>query len=152
MRRKKLRLVQGSHIIVPRLYEGAQSYVLQNDDRRIIFVMPYETNYSLIGTTEAAFEGDPSKARISADEISYLCASVSRYFRTPLSPDAVVESFSGVRPLYDDGAKNASAATRDYVLNLDMPPGARRCFRFSAARSPLTGAWPRMPWASFRHI
>jgi glycerol-3-phosphate dehydrogenase len=120
---KKLRLVQGSHIIVPRLYAGDQSYVLQNDDRRIIFVMPYETNYSLIGTTETAFKGDPSTARIGADEISYLCACVSRYFRAPLSPDAVVESFSGVRPLYDDGAKNASAATRDYVLNLDTPLG-----------------------------
>ena len=120
---KKLRLVKGSHIIVPRLYEGEQCYVLQNEDRRIIFVMPYETEYSLIGTTEIPFAGDPSKARISADEISYLCAAVSRYFRKPLSPSDVVESFSGVRPLYDDGAKNASAATRDYVLDLDAPPG-----------------------------
>jgi glycerol-3-phosphate dehydrogenase len=120
---KRLRLVQGSHIVVPRVYEGDQSYVLQNEDRRVIFAMPYEMDYSLIGTTEIPFEGDPSKAMISAEEIVYLCAAVSRYFRKTLSPLDVVESFSGVRPLYDDGAKNASAATRDYVLDLDAPEG-----------------------------
>ena len=120
---KKLRLVRGSHIIVPRLYEGEQSYVLQNEDRRIIFVMPYETDFSLIGTTEISFAGDPLTAHINAEEISYLCAAVSRYFRKSLCQGDVVESFSGVRPLYDDGAKNASAATRDYVLDLDAPPG-----------------------------
>jgi glycerol-3-phosphate dehydrogenase len=120
---KKLRLVRGSHIIVPRLYEGEQNYVLQNDDRRIIFVMPYETDYSLIGTTEIPFSGDPMKARISTAEIRYLCAAVSHYFRKPLSPGDVAGNFTGVRPLYDDGAENASAATRDYVLDLDAPPG-----------------------------
>ncbi|MGB6325609.1 MAG: glycerol-3-phosphate dehydrogenase [Methylocella sp.] len=120
---KKLRLVKGSHIVVPRIYEGDHSYVLQNEDRRVIFVMPYEMDYSLIGTTEIPFEGDPSKARISAEEISYICSAVSRYFRKPLDPRDVAESFSGVRPLYDDGAKNASAATRDYVLDLDAPVG-----------------------------
>ncbi|MGH6838942.1 MAG: glycerol-3-phosphate dehydrogenase [Methylocella sp.] len=121
--RKKLRLVKGSHIVVPRMYEGNQSYVLQNEDRRIIFAMPYERDYTLIGTTEVPFEGDPSKARISEDEISYLRGAVTRYFRKPLSPGDVAWSFSGVRPLYDDGAKNASAATRDYVLDLDAPEG-----------------------------
>jgi glycerol-3-phosphate dehydrogenase len=119
---KQLRLVKGSHMIVPRLYEGEQSYVLQNEDGRIIFVMPYETDYSLIGTTEIPFAGDPLKARISADEIFYLCAVVSHYFRKSLCPGDVAESFSGVRPLYDDGAQTASAATRDYVLDLDAPP------------------------------
>lgn len=121
---KKLLLVEGSHIILPRLYEGEQSYVLQNDDRRIIFVMPYETDYSLIGTTEIPFAGDPLKTRTSAEEITYLCAAVAHYFRKPLNPGDVVKSFSGVRPLYDDGAKGASAATRDYVLDLDAPPGS----------------------------
>ncbi len=120
---KKLRLVKGSHLVVPRLYEGDQSYVLQNEDRRVIFAMPYEADYTVIGTTEIPFEGDPLTAQISTDEIVYLCAAVSRYFRKPLSPRDVVESFSGVRPLYDDGAKNASAATRDYVLDLDAPEG-----------------------------
>jgi glycerol-3-phosphate dehydrogenase len=121
---KRLRLVKGSHIVVPRIYEGYHSYVLQNEDRRVVFVMPYEMDYSLIGTTEIPFEGDPSTARISKDEIVYLCTAVSRYFRKPLSPRDAVESFSGVRPLYDDGAKNASAATRDYVLDLDAPEGS----------------------------
>lgn len=120
---KKLRLVKGSHIVVPRMYEGNQSYVLQNEDRRIVFAMPYEEDYTLIGTTEILFTGDPSTARISEDEISYLCAAVMRYFRKPLSPGDVAWSFSGVRPLYDDGAKNASAASRDYVLDLDAPEG-----------------------------
>jgi glycerol-3-phosphate dehydrogenase len=121
---KSLRLVKGSHIVVPRIYEGDQCYVLQNEDRRVIFVMPYETDYSLVGTTEIPFAGDPLKARISEEEITYLCAAVSRYFRKPLSPSDVAGSFSGVRPLYDDGAKNASAATRDYVLDLDAPKGS----------------------------
>jgi glycerol-3-phosphate dehydrogenase len=120
---KRLRLVKGSHIVVPRIYEGDHNYVLQNEDRRVTFVMPYEMDYSLIGTTEIPFAGDPSKARISEDEIVYLCAAVSRYFRKPLDPGDVVGSFSGVRSLYDDGAKNASAATRDYVLDLDAPEG-----------------------------
>lgn len=121
---KKLRLVKGSHIIVPRMYEGEQCYVLQNEDRRIVFVMPYESIFSLIGTTDIPFEGDPSKARTSEEEINYLCTSVSRYFRKPLSPRDVVESFSGVRPLYDDGAASASAATREYVLDLEVPRGS----------------------------
>jgi len=120
---KRLRLVKGSHIVVPRIYDGDHSYVLQNEDRRVIFVMPYEIEYSLIGTTEIPFEGDPSKPRISADEIVYLCAAVSRYFREPLDPRDVTESFSGVRPLFDDGPKNASAASRAYVLDLDAPEG-----------------------------
>jgi glycerol-3-phosphate dehydrogenase len=120
---KTLRLVKGSHIVVPRMYEGNQSYVLQNEDRRIIFAMPYEEDYMLVGTTEIPFEGDPSTARISEDEISYLCAAVMRYFRKPLSPGDVAWSFSGVRPLYDDGAATASAASRDYVLDLDAPEG-----------------------------
>jgi glycerol-3-phosphate dehydrogenase len=120
---KKLRLVKGSHIVVPRIYEGEHSYVLQNEDRRVIFAMPYEMDYTLIGTTEIPFEGDPSKARISAEETGYLCAAVSRYFRKPLNPRDVTESFSGVRPLFDDGPKNASAASRAYVLDLDAPEG-----------------------------
>jgi glycerol-3-phosphate dehydrogenase len=120
---KKLCLVKGSHIIVPRIYEGDHSYVLQNEDRRVIFVMPYEMDYSLIGTTEVPFAGEPLTAGISAEEITYLCAAVSRYFRKPLDPRDVTASFSGVRPLYDVKAKNASAATREYVLDLDAPTG-----------------------------
>jgi glycerol-3-phosphate dehydrogenase len=120
--RETLRLVKGSHIIVPRLYEGEQCYVLQNEDRRIIFVMPYENNYSLIGTTEVPFTADPATAKISADEIAYLSAAVSRYFRKPLSQEDVVESYSGVRPLYGDSSADASTTSREYVLDLDAPP------------------------------
>ncbi len=119
-----LQLVKGSHIIVPRLYEGTQCYVLQTEDRRIVFVMPYETHYSLIGTTDVPFHGDPAAAKISADEIAYLCNAVPRYFRKALGPRDVLESFSGVRPLYDDGTANESAATREYVLDLDAPSGS----------------------------
>src|ERR1700731_4241963 len=91
---KKLRLVKGSHIVVPRIYDGEHSYVLQNEDRRVIFVMPYETNYTLIGTTEIPFVGDPLKARIREDEPLYPCAAASVFFRKPLNPRDVTESFS----------------------------------------------------------
>lgn len=121
---KSLRLVKGSHIIVPRLFEGDHAYILQNIDHRVIFVMPYEIDYTLIGTTEIPFAGDPSMAKIGADEVSYLCAAVSRYFRKPVTPLDVVESFSGVRPLYDSSGGNDSAASRDYVLELDAPSGS----------------------------
>lgn len=120
---KKLRLVKGSHIVAPRLYDGDHAYILQNADRRVVFVMPYAEDFSLIGTTEIPFKGDPAKAAIGSDEIAYLCEAVSRYFKTPLEPSAIVHSFSGVRPLYDDKAASDSAATRDYVLDLDQPPG-----------------------------
>lgn len=122
--RETLRLVKGSHIIVPRMFQGEHCYILQNIDGRVIFVMPYESSFTLIGTTEIAFAGDPSTAKIDAEEVSYLCEAVSRYFRRPLAPSDVVESFCGVRPLYDDKASNASAASRDYVLDLDAPPGS----------------------------
>lgn len=120
---QKFRLVKGSHIIVPRLFEGEHNYVLQNLDGRILFVMPYETKFSLIGTTDIPYSGDPLKAKISQEEITYLCAAVSRYFRKSISSTDVLSSFCGVRPLSDDGAGDASAASRDYVLDLDAPPG-----------------------------
>ena len=118
------RLVKGSHIVVPRLYDGAHAYILQNDDKRIIFAIPYERDFTLIGTTDKPFEGDPSAPRIDVDEIDYLCAAINRYFATPIGPDSIVRSYSGVRPLYDDGREDASAVTRDYVLKLgttDVP-------------------------------
>lgn len=119
---RKLRLVKGSHIIVPRLYEGEQCYVLQNLDRRLVFVMPYEAEYTLIGTTEVPFSGDAAAAKITPEEVSYLAAAVSRYFRKPLREDDMVASYSGVRPLYDNGTRAASAVTREYVFDLDSPP------------------------------
>ena len=118
---KQARLVKGSHIIVPRLHDGDWAYILQNTDRRIVFVIPYEGDYSLVGTTDIPFEGDPAQVTISASETDYLCAIVNRYFRKQVGPADVVRSYSGVRPLYDDAAANASAVTRDYVLDLETP-------------------------------
>ena len=120
---KGVRLIKGSHIVVPRLYPGEHAHMLQNPDRRIVFVIPYEQNFSLIGTTDMPFEGDPAKVAISAEEIEYLCASVSRYFRRPVTPAEIVWSYAGVRPLYDDAAESAAAVTRDYVLDLEGAAG-----------------------------
>jgi len=121
---KNVRLVKGSHIVVPRLYEGEHAYILQNADKRIVFAIPYEDDFTMIGTTDIPFTDNPDKVEIDADETRYLCDSVSRYFRTRVAPEDVVWAWSGVRPLYDDAAKNASAVTRDYVLDVDAAQGA----------------------------
>ncbi len=117
------RLIKGSHLVFPRLYEGEQAYILQNDDRRVIFAIPYEQDFTLVGTTDVAFEGDPSSVAISEAEAVYLCRAVSNHFRTPVTPGDAVHSYSGIRPLYDNEARQASAVTRDYVLDLDGEPG-----------------------------
>ena len=119
----RVRLVKGSHIVVPRLVTHDRCYIFQNADNRIFFAIPYERDYTLIGTTDLDFVGDPVGVTISTDEIVYLCAGASEYFRKPVTPADVVWSYSGVRPLYDDGASAAQAATRDYVLELDAPAG-----------------------------
>jgi glycerol-3-phosphate dehydrogenase len=119
----KVRMVKGSHIVVPRLYPEDHCYIFQNADNRIVFVIPYEQDFSLIGTTDLDYEGDPGDVAASADEVAYLCAGASEYLRIPVTPDQVVWTYSGVRPLYDDGASKAQAATRDYVLELDAPAG-----------------------------
>jgi glycerol-3-phosphate dehydrogenase len=118
-----VRMVQGSHIVVPRLYEHDRCYIFQNSDGRIIFAIPYERDFTLIGTTDRDFKGDPSGAKATPEEIDYLCAAASEYFREPVTPQSVVWTYSGVRPLYDDGASKAQEATRDYVLTLDAPEG-----------------------------
>jgi glycerol-3-phosphate dehydrogenase len=118
-----LRLVKGSHIVVPRLYQGTHAYLLQNDDRRIVFVLPFEEDFTLIGTTEAPFEGDAAAVACSDEDAAYLCRAVSRWFARPVRLEAILWRYAGVRPLYEDHAANASAVTRDYVLILDTPPG-----------------------------
>ncbi|MGX1742522.1 glycerol-3-phosphate dehydrogenase [Bosea sp. NPDC055353] len=118
-----VRMVQGSHIVVPRLYEHGRCYIFQNADGRIIFAIPYEQDFTLIGTTDRDYHGDPSEVVATPDEIAYLCAAASEYFRSPVTPESVVWTYSGVRPLYDDGASKAQEATRDYVLTLDAPEG-----------------------------
>ena len=113
------RLVKGSHIVVPRLFEGAHAYIFQNPDGRIVFALPYEGAFTLIGTTDVPWTLEQGPPRIEAAEIDYLCASVNRYLQRQIAPADVVHSYSGVRPLFDDGTANASAVTRDYVLELD---------------------------------
>jgi glycerol-3-phosphate dehydrogenase len=117
-----VRLVKGSHIVVPRLYDGEHAFILQNDDGRVVFVIPYEGRYTLIGTTDIPFTDDPATVAISAEETAYLCRAVSRYFARPVTPTDVVWSYAGVRPLYDDGSARASEVTRDYVLDLQAAP------------------------------
>jgi len=121
--RTSVRLVQGSHIVVPRLFAHERAYIFQNADRRVVFAIPYERDFTLIGTTDIEYTGDPGQVRISADEIDYLCAAASTYFRAAVRPDDVVWSYSGVRPLYDDGDAAAQEVTRDYVLEIDGGPG-----------------------------
>ena len=118
-----VRLVKGSHIVLPQLYRHDRCYIFQNADRRIFFAIPYQQDFTLIGTTDLDYEGDPGSAAVSDDEVAYLCKAASDYFKTPVTEDRVVWSYSGVRPLYDDGASEAQAATRDYVLKLDAPAG-----------------------------
>lgn len=112
----KVRLVKGSHIIVPRLFYGDHCYILQQSDRRIVFAIPYEGQYTLIGTTEEAFEGDSYDAQISDGEIDYLCAAASYYFEKPVERSSVEWSYAGVRPLFDDGSDNVTNASRDYQI------------------------------------
>jgi glycerol-3-phosphate dehydrogenase len=118
-----VRLVQGSHIVVPRLYAHDRAYTFQHGDGRVIFVIPYQDDFTLIGTTDRDYEGDPSKVRATQEEIDYLCASASEYLAVQVAPSDVVWSYSGVRPLYDDHASEARTATRDYVFELDVPDG-----------------------------
>ncbi|MBN8980614.1 MAG: glycerol-3-phosphate dehydrogenase [Rhizobiales bacterium] len=119
----KVRLVQGSHIVVPRLYVHDCAYTFQNADGRVVFVIPYQDDFTLIGTTDRDYDGDPSKVKASAEEIAYLCESVNDYFAKKIKPDDVVWAYAGVRPLYDDGASDAKSATRDYVFEFDTPGG-----------------------------
>ncbi|WP_417686937.1 glycerol-3-phosphate dehydrogenase [Roseibium sp.] len=118
-RTSNVRLVKGSHIVVPRLFEHDRCFIFQNGDGRIIFAIPYERDFTLIGTTDVDYSEDPGEVKISKGEIDYLCQSVSEYLEAPVRPEDIVHTYSGVRPLYDDGAEDAKAATRDYVLELD---------------------------------
>jgi len=114
-----VRLVKGSHIVVPHIHGERHAFILQNPDRRVIFLIPYERDYTLVGTTDVPVTRDDFRARISREEIAYLCEAASRYTENPITPGMVVWSYSGVRPLYDDGSENPSEVTRDYHLLLD---------------------------------
>ncbi|CAA9517310.1 MAG: Aerobic glycerol-3-phosphate dehydrogenase [uncultured Sphingomonadaceae bacterium] len=118
------RLVKGSHIVVPRLFDGPHAFILQNPDKRIVFAIPYEEDFTLIGTTDVPWSRKQGPARIDTAETSYLCESVNRYLARQIGPVDVVHSYSGVRPLFDDGREDASSVTRDYVLQVNQQGGA----------------------------
>ena len=117
----ELRLVRGSHAVFPRLYEGEHIFILQNDDGRVVFMIPYEGRFTLVGTTDV--QVDSPDARPSDEEIRYLCRAVSRYLARPVGPEEALWTYAGVRPLYDDGSRDPSAVTRDYTLRLDGAAG-----------------------------
>lgn len=119
----RVRLVQGSHIVVRKLFDHDRAYIFQNADGRIIFAIPYQNEFTLIGTTDRDYQGNPAEVTATEDEIYYLIAAASEYFIKPIHREDVVWSYSGVRPLFDDGASKAQEATRDYVLKLDAGAG-----------------------------
>lgn len=116
---RSLRLVKGSHIVVPRQFDHDHAYIFQSPDGRIVFAIPYERDFTLIGTTDQEVTGDPRDARCEADEVAYLCEQASRYLARPIRPADVVWTYSGVRPLLDDASGDPSAVTRDYLLEQD---------------------------------
>ncbi len=121
--RESVRLVKGSHILLPRLYEGGHAFILQNDDRRVIFMIPYGDLHTLVGTTDVAVDDENARPEASTEEIAYLCRAVNRYLARPARPEEVTWTYAGVRPLYDDGTADPSAVTRDYTLRLDDEAG-----------------------------
>jgi glycerol-3-phosphate dehydrogenase len=122
--RKHVRLVKGSHLVTRKLFEGPQAYILQNPDGRIVFAIPFERDFTLIGTTDVPYDGAPGPVGISDAETDYLIDSVNHFLRAPIAREDIVWSYAGLRPLYDDGALNASVVTRDYAFDLDASEGA----------------------------
>ncbi|MBV8497101.1 MAG: glycerol-3-phosphate dehydrogenase [Gammaproteobacteria bacterium] len=120
--RRSVRLVKGSHIVVPRLFAHRFAYIFQNEDRRIVFAIPYQQDFTLLGTTDVDFQGEPGAVRIDAAETAYLCALANRYFRQQIAPPDVAWSYSGVRPLLRDESSDPMSVTRDYALELDLTP------------------------------
>jgi glycerol-3-phosphate dehydrogenase len=118
-----VRLVQGSHIVVPKLFSHEKCYIFQNSDARIVFALPFEQDFTLIGTTDRDYRGDPAAVCAGDEEIAYLCSVASEYFRAPVRSEDVVWAYSGVRPLHDDGSTKAQEATRDYTLTFDANEG-----------------------------
>ncbi len=119
---RRVRLVKGSHIVVPKLFSHRFAYIFQNRDRRVVFAIPYEREFTLIGTTDVEYQGEPQHVRIDAAEIAYLCEIANRYFVRQIGPADVAWTYSGVRPLLDDEATDPASVTRDYVLELDDDP------------------------------
>ena len=119
-----IRLIQGSHIIVPKLFEGDKAFIMQNDDHRIVFAIPYLEQYTLIGTTDREYHANPNRVKISQEEIDYLLDVSNDHFKTQLTQTDIISTYSGVRPLCDDESDNPAAVTRDYTLALTDVEGA----------------------------
>ncbi len=122
-RPRSIRLVKGSHILVPRLYPGEHAFLLQNPDRRVVFAIPFEQHFTLVGTTDVDWTGPPAEPSVSAAEIDYLLATVARYFTADVSQDQIVWRYSGIRALCDDGEADPSQVTRDYRIEVDASAG-----------------------------
>jgi glycerol-3-phosphate dehydrogenase len=118
-----VRLIKGSHIVVPRRYPGEHAFLLQNDDRRVVFMIPFEKRFTLIGTTDVPLQEEPGAAATSDDEVEYLCRAANRYLARPLEASEVAWRFAGVRPLHDDGSRDPSTITRDYALRVSDEAG-----------------------------
>lgn len=118
--RYAIRMIQGSHLVVPRINPDERAYILQHTDRRIVFVLPWENDYSLVGTTDRRYEGDPSRVEATDEEIDYLLEVINSHFARPIGRDDIIRTFAGVRPLCDDESVDPSAMTRDYTLDLDI--------------------------------
>ena len=118
------RLVKGSHLVVPKIFDHPYTYIFQNADNRIIFAVPYEQDFTLLGTTDMEVSDEPGTVEIEEAEIKYICEAASEYFEKPIDANEIVWTYSGVRPLYDDASANASKVTRDYKLDLDVRKGA----------------------------
>ena len=151
-----LRLVKGSHLVFPRLFEGDHCYIFQNGDGRIIFAIPYERDFTLVGTTDVLFAGDPSRIAISEEESAYICAAASEYLRDDIRPEQAIASYSGVRPLYENNAASHSTVTRDYVFELDEAGpallsifgGKITTYRKLAEHALLKLGAPQKPWTA----
>jgi glycerol-3-phosphate dehydrogenase len=155
----RVRLVKGAHIVVPRLFQHDRCYLFQNADGRICFAIPYERDFTLIGTTDDEFAGDPASVTVSPEDEAYLCDAISAYLRQPISVADVVWRYAGVRPLRDDGATKAQETTRDYVLELTGTPPVLSVFggkitthrRLAEAAMIRLGAYfptMRSPWTA----
>ncbi len=140
-----MRLVQGSHIVVRKLYDHDRAFIFQNADGRIIFAIPYANDTTLVGTTDRDYSGDPAEVAITEEETQYLLDAASEYFAKPLRREDIVWTFSAYAALFDDNASGAQEATRDYVLKTDGARAKPRYSTSSAARSRPTASSPRTP-------
>jgi glycerol-3-phosphate dehydrogenase len=160
-----IRLIKGSHIVVPRIHSGDEAFILQNEDQRIVFVIPYLDKFSLIGTTDVEYKGDPGKVAISSEEVDYLLSVTNKHFKHQLTPADLVWTYSGVRPLCDDESDNPSAITRDYTLAMTEDEEAPLLSIFGgkittyrklaeAAMDKLTPHFPDMdkPWTKTKAL